>query len=95
MIDFEGVIISEMSQREKDKYHMIVLICLILKNKIKQKQTLRYREQIGGYHWKRQGQKRMKWLQGISSMVRNGNYTFGSEHAIMNTETDVVHMKLT
>ena len=89
MIDFERVMISEMSQREKDKYHRIVLTCLILKNKIKQKHTLRYREQIGGYHWKRQGQGRMKWLQGISSMVRNGNHTFGSEHAIIHTETEL------
>ena len=31
-IDLEIVMLSEVSQKEKDKYHMISLICGILKN---------------------------------------------------------------
>ena len=30
-IDLEGIMLSEISQTEKDKYHMISLICVILK----------------------------------------------------------------
>ena len=47
------IILSEVSQTEKDKYHMISLICTILKliqmNLFtKQKQTHRHREQTCG-----------------------------------------------
>ena len=31
-MDLEMIILSEVSQTEKDKYHMILLICGILKN---------------------------------------------------------------
>ena len=31
-MDLEIIILSEVSQTEKDKYHMILLICGILKN---------------------------------------------------------------
>ena len=31
-MDLESIILSEVSQKEKDKYHMISLICGILKN---------------------------------------------------------------
>ena len=30
-VDLEGIMLSEISQTEKDKYHMISLICGILK----------------------------------------------------------------
>ena len=49
-VDLEIVILSEVTQMEKDKYRMISLICRILKKMIqmnlftKQKQTLRLRE---------------------------------------------------
>ena len=49
-MDLEIIILSEVSQTEKDKYHMISLICRILKKMIKmnlftkQKQTHRLRE---------------------------------------------------
>ena len=33
-IDPEGIVLSEISQTKKDKYHMISLICKIQKNKI-------------------------------------------------------------
>ena len=32
-MDLKGVLLSEISQTEKDKYHMISLICEMLKNK--------------------------------------------------------------
>ena len=51
----EGIMLSEISQMEKDKYCMVSLICGIVfksskwTNKTKQRPTHRYREQIGGY----------------------------------------------
>ena len=42
--DFEGIMLSEISQTEKDKYHMISLICGILGGG-KKIQAHRYREQ--------------------------------------------------
>ena len=48
-MDLEIIILSEVSQTEKEKYHVISLICGIKKNYIneliyKQKQTHRFRE---------------------------------------------------
>ena len=34
----EGITLSEINQKEKEKYHVILLSCGILKNKTKQKQ---------------------------------------------------------
>ena len=34
-MDLEGIMQSEISQTEKDKYHMISLVCRILINKVK------------------------------------------------------------
>jgi len=53
-MDLEIIILIEISQKEKDKYHMISLICGILKmiqkNLLtKQKKTHRYRKQSYGY----------------------------------------------
>ena len=55
-MDLEGTVLSEVSQKEKDKYCMISLLCVIKKkkqpktqnkltNQAKQKQTGSYREQ--------------------------------------------------
>ena len=51
-MDVEIVILSEVSQTEKGKYHMIPhsLIKMIQKNDIKQKQTHRFQNQYSGYH---------------------------------------------
>ena len=56
-MDLEIIILSEVSQTEKDNYHMILLICGILKKKKKtqmnlfpnQKQTHKHRKQNYGY----------------------------------------------
>ena len=53
-MDLEGIMLSEISETEKDKYCMIPLIYGIKKfNKLvnitKKKQTHRYREQTSGY----------------------------------------------
>ena len=54
-MDLGIIILSEVSQTEKDKYHMILIICEIFKKMIqtnlftKQKQTHRLREQTYGY----------------------------------------------
>ena len=52
-MDLEIVILSEVSQTEKDKYHMISIICGIenmiqINISTKQKETHRYKEQICG-----------------------------------------------
>ena len=50
-MDLEITILSEVSQKEKDKYHMMPLICGIQKDDINNlftKQTHRHREQICG-----------------------------------------------
>ena len=63
-MDLEIIILSEVSQKEKDKYHVISLICGIqnrMKMNIptKQKQTHRHREHTcgcqGGWVWGRDG----------------------------------------
>ena len=63
-MDLEVVMQSEISQMEKDKYCMISLICGIffkkINEQIEQKQTHRYREQIGGYQRGRGGGGRVK-----------------------------------
>ena len=38
-MDLEGIMLSEISQTEKDKYYMISLICGILKKKANEKKT--------------------------------------------------------
>ena len=52
-MDLEIIILSEVSQTERDKYHMILLICGILKNDTneltKQKETHSHRKQTYGY----------------------------------------------
>ena len=53
-LDLEIIILSEVSQTEKNKYHVISLICGILKMIkmnlfTKQKQTHRHRKQTYGY----------------------------------------------
>lgn len=48
-MDLEGIMLSEMSLTEKDKHHVILPICRILKQQQTRKlQAHRYREQIGG-----------------------------------------------
>ena len=44
-MDLEDALLSEISQTEKGKYHMILLMCGILKKK---KKAPRYREETGG-----------------------------------------------
>ena len=56
-MDLQIVILSEVSQTEKDKYHMILLICGILK---KGKNELIYETEI-----ELQMQKTNLWLQGV------------------------------
>ena len=52
-MDLEIIILSEVSQTEKDKYHMISLVCGILKNGtnelIYETERDRQRKQINGY----------------------------------------------
>ena len=48
-MDLEIIILSEVSEKEKDKYHMICAYMWYLKNDTKQKQTHRRRKQTYGY----------------------------------------------
>ena len=64
-MDFENIMLTEISQTEKDKYCMILLICGIWKynkvmNKTKKKLTYRYREQTSGYQC-REGREEGVW----------------------------------
>ena len=59
-MDLEIIILSEVSQKEKDKYHMISLICGIqnvtqMNLSTKQRQTHRHREQTCGCRVGRDG----------------------------------------
>lgn len=47
--DLEGIVLSETSQTEKDKYHRVSLNMWNLKNK-QQKQTPRYRKHFNACH---------------------------------------------
>ena len=48
-VDLEIIILSEVSQKEKDEYHVISLICGIQNmTKVNQKQNHGNREQAGG-----------------------------------------------
>ena len=49
-MDLEGIILSEMSQTEKDKYHVILLTCESKKQMKLSGNKLRYREHFDGYH---------------------------------------------
>ena len=74
-MDIMDIMLSKISQTEKDKYHMISLICenfLTWTNQIKQKQTYRYRDQSSVYQRGRAWGK-TKWVKGVSSMVTDGN----------------------
>ena len=75
-MDLEGIMLSEISQTEKEKYCMISLTFGIYKIKLvsitKQKPTHRYREQTSGYQWgegKGEGQDRSRGLRGTNYYV--------------------------
>ena len=59
-MDLESIILSEVSQTEKDKYHTIILICgiyIMIQMDLftKQKQTHRLRKQTYGYQRRKLG----------------------------------------
>ena len=61
-MDLEIIILSEVSQTEKDKYYIILLLCGILKMikmnlSTKEKQTHRLRKQIYGYQRGKVGER--------------------------------------
>ena len=68
-MDLEMIVLSEIRQTEKDKYHMISLICGIQKIVqvnllIKEKQTHKHRKQTYGYQRGRvEGE--INWKYGI------------------------------
>ena len=66
-MDLEIVILSEVSQTQKDEYHMISLICGILKMvqmNLFTKQSHRCRKQTYGYQWGKSGGG-INWKIGI------------------------------
>ena len=59
-MDLEIIILSEVSRKEKDKYHMIPLICGIQKDDINNlftKQTDRHRKQTCGFQGGEMGKR--------------------------------------
>lgn len=56
-------------------------------NRIKLKQTHRYREQTGGHQKEAElGAKRVK---GVNCMMTDGDYTFGGDHFVVYTDDTV------
>ena len=64
--ELEDIMLSEISQTEKDKHHVISLIC-----GTKNKQTHRYRQQVGGCQRQGVGEK---WVKG-GQKVQTPSYT--------------------
>ena len=63
-MDLKSITLSEVNQTEKDKYHMISLMCNLKKNKRVNKQrnqTYKYREQTDGYQRAGEWTKWVKW----------------------------------
>ena len=75
----EIIIISEVNQEEKDKYHMISLMCRIseitqMSLSLKQKQNHRHRKQTVGFQETRLGKgwRERLGLTDISFYIQNG-----------------------
>ena len=65
MDGFEGTMITEISQREKDRYWMISLMVELKKQK-QQKWAHQYREHIGGFlEWAGEHQGGGEWVNGV------------------------------
>ena len=100
-MDLEGIMLSEMSQTEKEKYHMISLICGISKTiKINEQTKPNKNKHIDienrvvvtreeGMWQGRRGEGSAKWVKEINSMVINGNYMFGGEYTVVYTEVEI------
>ena len=62
-MDLEDIVLNEISQMQKDKYHMISLICRI-KQQTQQQTKFIDREHIGGCQ---------KWGEGVGEMGEGGS----------------------
>ena len=68
-MNLQGIILSEIRQKEKDKYHMILLICGTVKNKTNETKTQR------AYQWLAKGKRfggQTKRLKELNCVVMNG-----------------------
>jgi len=73
-MDLEGIMLSEISHTEKNKYHMIPLISGICKGKQNKNKLIDAREQIDDYRGEGWGGWRwVKWLKGVSYRVMHHN----------------------
>ena len=80
----KGILLSEINQAEKNKYHMISLIYGIFKKTTKQtKKQNKQRNQNKCIDTentvvvaRREGGKGSKWVKGVNFMVMDGNETF-------------------
>ena len=65
----QGIRVTEISQTEKDKYHMISYLCTLkykINKQTKQKETHRYREKLDGHQmegWLREQVKKIKRIK--------------------------------
>ena len=90
-MDLEDIILSEIIEMEKDKYHMISLMCGTQNKKVTNKQqnkrrTHRYRQQNGSQQKGRSGGS-VAWVKGVR-MVMEGNQTFGDENVVKYTDIE-------
>ena len=84
-MDPEGIMLSEISQTEKDKYH-ISLTCGIFKKQNKtKKQAYRYKEQVG---------KCQKWGERVGKMGKGGQKVQTSSYK-RNKSWDVMYSMVT
>ena len=65
----------------------------IFKNKKEQKQTNRYRGQIGGYQRRKKVGEKAKWVKGVNCMVMDRNQPLGSEHTVVYSEAELLKKK--
>ena len=86
-IELEGIMLSEISQTEKDKYHMILPIHGILKKKKKSKQMQPHRHRLVITKGKRWG--RAKWVTGVNWIVMARNYISDGEYSVLYTEVKI------
>ena len=81
--------INQTEQTERDKYHMISLICGILKKK-KKAPGCRYKDHIGGYHrqgWKvgKMGKRSQRYKLPVIKQINPMNVMYSIVAIVNNT----------
>ena len=89
-MDLGGIMLCEISQTEKDRYHMILLILFFTLKKnehtkqnrnkfIDTQNSLVVTRGEGGCRW-------AKWVKGVSCMVTDDSWTYCAYHCVVYTD---------